>query len=95
MPVICSVTDGVDLLSGTRIVNRLVKVTMEEVVSPEVFLPAVDDKPVFGAESFCTDPRTRRFEFNFQLPEGVGPGAHAVDVRLGRRKFLPIPIEVA
>jgi SAM-dependent methyltransferase len=94
VPVLCSLTDGIDLLSGARIVNGIVKVTMEGVVSPEIFLASVDEKPVFGADSFCTDPQTRRFEINFQLPQGIGPGAHVVDVRLGRRKFPAIPIEV-
>ena len=85
---------AVDLLSGTRIASGIVKVTMEEVVAPEIFLASMDDKPVFGPDFFCTDPQTRRFEINFHLPQGIGPGPHVVEVRLGRRKFPPIPIEV-
>jgi SAM-dependent methyltransferase len=94
VPVLCSLTDGIDILSAARIASSLVKVTMEEVPSPELFLAAVDDKPAFGADAFCTDPRTRRFEFNFRLPAGTMPGTHSVTVRLGRRRFPPIPIEV-
>jgi cyclopropane fatty-acyl-phospholipid synthase-like methyltransferase len=95
VPMICSLTDGVDLLSGTRIASGIVKVTMEEVVAPEIFLASVDDKPVFDPDFFCTDPQTRRFEINFHLPQGTAPGPHVIEVRLGRRKFPPIAIEVA
>ena len=94
VPRLCSLCDGVNLLSGARISSGVIKVTMEEVASPEVFLAAVDSRPVMGAEIFCTDPASRRFEFNFRLPEGLGPGAHQVDVRLGSRKFPPVPIQV-
>jgi SAM-dependent methyltransferase len=93
VPHICSLTDGVNLLSGARIVSRIVKVTMEELTTPELFQAAVDGKPVLGREIFCTDPQMRRFEINFNLPEAIGPGTHQVEVRIGRRKFAPIGIE--
>jgi cyclopropane fatty-acyl-phospholipid synthase-like methyltransferase len=95
VPVLCSLTDGIDLLSGRRIASGIVKVTMEEVWAPEAFLATIDNRPVDGADFFCTDPQTRRFEINFHLPEEIGPGPHVLDVRLGRRKFPAIPIEVA
>ena len=31
---------------------------------------------------------------NFRLPEDLGPGTHRVEVRLGRRRFAPVAIEV-
>ena len=94
VPRLCSLSDGVNLLSGTRISSGTVKVTMEEVLAPELFQATVDAKPVLGVDIFCTDPASRRFEFNFQLPQSVEAGAHRVDVRLGRRRFAPVPIEV-
>ena len=94
VPHLCSLTDGINLLSGTRIVSRTVKVTLEEMTAPELFLVSVDGKPALGQDSFCTDPLTRRFEINFHLPVGIEAGAHVVEMRLGRRRFAPVPIEV-
>src|SRR5205085_926648 len=45
VPLICSLTDGVNLLSGARVASGIVKITMEEVMAPEVFLASVDEKP--------------------------------------------------
>jgi SAM-dependent methyltransferase len=91
---VCSLSDGVNLLSGTRVASGTVKVTMEEVQSPELFLATVDSRPVLGADVFCTDAASRRYEFNLRLPNGIEPGAHQVEIRLGRRKFAPIAIDV-
>lgn len=95
VPRICSLTDGVDLLAAGRISSGLVKVTMEEVATPELFRAAMDGKPVLEKQYFCTDPRARRFEINFPLPEATAAGPHRVEVWLGRRSFAPIGIEVA
>jgi SAM-dependent methyltransferase len=94
VPHICSLADGVNLLSGARITSGIVKVTIDEVVKPELFLATVDHQPVLETDTFCTDPQARRYEINFRLPAGTAPGTHQVEVRLGRRKFAPIPIEV-
>jgi hypothetical protein len=45
-------------------------------------------------ESFCADPVMRRYEFNFRLPEGCGPGAHQLRIGMGKRDFPPVTIEV-
>ena len=95
VPRLWSLSDGVNLLSGLKISSGVVKVTMEEVAAPELFQATVDSRPILRADAFCTDPASRRFEFNFSLPEGIASGAHQVDVRLGRRKFAPVTIEVA
>ena len=50
---------------------------------------------VLEIESFCADPITQRYEFNFKLPERTLPGAHEVVVSLGKRIFAPLAIEVA
>ena len=94
VPRLCSLSDGVNLLSGTRISSGLVKVTMEEVLAPELFSATVDSRPVLNPQSFCTDPASRRFEFNFTLPEGLAPGGHQIEVRLGSRKFAPVAVEI-
>jgi hypothetical protein len=95
VPRIATITDGINLLSGTRIVTGSVKVTMLEVIHPEQFSATVDGMEVLDTESFCADPVTQRYEFNFRLTERIRKGPHEVTVKLGRRVFPPLPIEVA
>ncbi|HMC59997.1 MAG TPA: methyltransferase domain-containing protein, partial [Candidatus Solibacter sp.] len=94
VPRITTVTDGINLLSGTRIVTGSVKVTMLEVTRPEEFRATVDGNDVLDTESFCADPVSRRHEFNFRLTERIGKGPHEVTVHLGKRVFPPLAIEV-
>lgn len=95
VPRITTVTDGINLLSGTRIVTGSVKVTMLEVTRPEEFRATVDGHDVLDTESFCADPITQRYEFNFRLTDKVGKGPHEVTVTVGKRTFPPFGIEVA
>jgi len=95
VPRIVSVTDGIDLLSGTRIVSRSVKVGLEEVATPSQLRAAVDGAAIEGFEFFCVDPAPPRFEVNFTLPPSIGPGPHELELSLGARRFPPIAIEVA
>jgi hypothetical protein len=95
VPRIATITDGINLLSGTRIVTGSVKVTMHEVADPAPFQAKVDGLDAREIESFCADPVTQRYEFNFKLPERIAPGAHEVQISLGRRTFPPLAIEVA
>jgi len=95
VPRIATITDGINLCSGTRIVTRSVKVTMLEVADASQFRVSVDGMPGLEIDAFCADPLTRRYEFNFKLPESIRKGPHEVVVELGRRTFAPLPIEVA
>ena len=95
VPRICSVTDGVDLLSGARILSGSVKVTLEEVPSADLFAASIGGLPVREIDVFCTDPLTQRFEVNFSLPESLAPGSHLLRVSLGKRAFPPVPIQIA
>jgi hypothetical protein len=95
VPRIATITDGVNLLSGTRIVTRSVKVTMLEVSRPEEFRATVDGFDVLDIESFCADPVSRRYEFNFRLPDRIAKGPHEALVGMGKRTFPPLAIEVA
>jgi hypothetical protein len=94
VPRISTITDGINLLSGTRIVTRTVKVTMLEVGDPTQFGATVDGADVLDIDFFCADPLTQRYEFNFRLPDRVYAGPHEVLVQLGRRTFAPLSIEV-
>jgi SAM-dependent methyltransferase len=94
VPRIHSVTDGVNLLSGTRISSRVVKVTMMDVMHAGQFRAAVDGVDIPGTESFCVDPIFQQYEFNVFLPESVASGPHEMAIALGKRAFAPVPIEV-
>jgi hypothetical protein len=95
VPRIMSVADGVNLLSGTRIETGSVKVTLEEVVAIEEFSASIDGVKIDGVDTFRTDPLPRRWEVNFRVPEGLAAGTHLLDIRLGRRRFAPVVIEIA
>ncbi len=95
VPRITTVTDGVNLLSGNRIVTGSVKVTMIEVTNPDQFRATVDGEDAVEIDSFCADPIGQRYEFNFRLPESIRSGPHEVRIALGHRALAPLPIEVA
>ena len=93
VPRIRVVSDGVNLLSGVRIVSRTIKVSMEEVANPEQFHVSIDGAPMV-ASTFCTDPVQQWYDFDIILPDTVGTGPHDVRLSLGRRTFAPVAIEV-
>ncbi len=95
VPRVTTVTDGVNLLSGNRIVTGSVKVTMIEVTHPDQFRATVDGVDALDIDSFCADPIGQRYEFNFRLPESIRSGPHQVRITLGHRVLAPLPIEVA
>ncbi len=95
VPLVLCITDGVNLVAKTRIETRCIKAVIEELDRPDEFAASVGGLPVEDVEFFCTDPRTRRFEVNMKLPETLAPGRHAIEMRIGRRRLAPVPIEVA
>jgi hypothetical protein len=94
VPRIHSVTDGVNLVAGSRIETRSVKLTLEEIARPHEIEAWVSGHPAGDLEFFCTDPRPQRFEVNFRLPEEITPGSHSLEIRIGRRKLAPVKLEV-
>jgi SAM-dependent methyltransferase len=95
VPRIVAVTDGIDLLSGSRIVTGSVKVSIEECLDPGEFSATVDERPVTAIDHFCIDPRLPAYEINFALPKDTPPGPRQLLCRLGRREFAPVSLEVA
>ena len=95
VPNVLTVTDGVNVLSGLRIVSGCVKVTIEEVNEPQQFAAELDGRPVSGLDIFCADPMPPRYEINFDLPRGVPPGIHQLSMRLGSRILPTFTLEVA
>jgi ubiquinone/menaquinone biosynthesis C-methylase UbiE len=95
VPRVHSVSDGINIVAGTRIETRSVKLTLEEIARPYEIEATVDGHPVLGLEYFCIDPRPQRYEVNFRLPEEITHGSHSLELSLGRRRLAPIPLEVA
>ena len=94
VPLVLSVTDGINLVAGTRIETRCLKAVIEELDRPHEFSASIGGLPVQDVELFCTDPRPQRFEVNMKLPESLAPGAHALEMRIGQRRLAPVPLEV-
>jgi ubiquinone/menaquinone biosynthesis C-methylase UbiE len=94
VPRIRSITDGINQVAENRIETRYVKVIVEEIVHPDEVEARIDGMPLIALEYFCIDPRPQRFELNFRLPDEISPGAKLLDLKIGRRKMPPMPIDV-
>lgn len=94
VPLITSVTDGVNLVAENRIETRSVKVVLEEIARPYEIEASVGGFPAADLEYVCIDPRPQRFELNFKLPEQIGVGRHPLEIRVGRRKLVPVMLDV-
>ena len=94
VPRLASLSDGVNLLSGSTITSRSVKLFLEELAAPEQLEVRVDETRVTDLDFFCTDPVNERFEVNFRLPDSARKGKHRVELRLGARVFPPLGIDV-
>jgi SAM-dependent methyltransferase len=94
VPRIGAVTDGVNLLSGNRVLSGVAKVTMSEVVHADRFRAFLDGEEIAGVESFCVDPVAQKWEFNLPMPAGIRPGPHHLRIAFGRREFPAVALEV-
>jgi ubiquinone/menaquinone biosynthesis C-methylase UbiE len=94
VPVLLSVSDGINLLAGTRIVTGTVKVTVEETQQPELFSATLDGRPVTDVDIFCADPLPPRYEINFHIPTGMEAGERSLVMHLGRRLLGHISLTV-
>ena len=94
VPQIISVSDAINLASERRIETRMGRISIEEVLHPEQIVVNIDGKSAVDLEYLCVDPRRQLFEVNFRLPEDLGPGYYQVELRIGRRKFAPITVQV-
>ncbi len=94
VPRVVAVSDGVDLMSGTRIVTGVIKVTIEETGNPSTFQAWIDGQPVKNIDIFCADPLPPRYEINFEPPDGMEPGLRQLVMQLQNRRLAPIGIEI-
>ncbi len=93
-PRITSVTDGINLCDKNRSTTGTVKVQVDEMADAALVKAFVDGQPVRDLYTQCTDPLPPRYDINFRLPEGIGPGRHELRITLGRRVLSPVEIEV-
>ena len=93
-PIVVSVTDGINYLSGRRIVSRFVKVVLDEVTEPDQLRATVDGRPARCPAAACIDAQKGRHELNVFLPGSAGPGRHRVDVLHGSAALPAIRIDV-
>ncbi len=94
VPRIESVTDGINLLSGKKIVTGTIKVVLEEVERPEEFRASLGGRPVEDFDIFCVDPRIPKYEINFSVPPEFTNGRIFLNARVGKRRFAPIELEI-
>jgi SAM-dependent methyltransferase len=94
VPRLTALSDAVNLCSPQRIESGLMKATIEEVDDISKFAAMVDGVAATDIDSFRTDPLCERWEVNFRIPEGIGPGGHVLQVMLGSRMLAYTGIEV-
>jgi ubiquinone/menaquinone biosynthesis C-methylase UbiE len=94
VPRIVSITDGVNLVQANETSSGHLKVQIEEVIVPESIRASVDDRPLSNLEILRTDPRTPRHELNLEMPHGLTPGPHALQLHIGPRRLFRATIVV-
>ncbi|MBM3759370.1 MAG: methyltransferase domain-containing protein [Acidobacteria bacterium] len=95
VPRLVEAVDGLDYMSGTRIVSGSVKLFVEEIFEPETLKASIDGTPAYDYSILCTDPMPPRHEINFRLPASLGSGAKTLRLEAGRRLIGLVPIELA
>ena len=94
VPHVMSVTDGINMLSGSSISSGSVKVTIEEAEHPETFRASIDGAPVGELDIFCADPLPPRHEINFDVPPDLSTGPHQLAMSMGHRKLGVVTLEI-
>jgi SAM-dependent methyltransferase len=99
VPRVVALSDGIDLLSGTKIVTGSVKASLEEVEHPEELgaLVSWEGGSARGLEleHFCTNPRVPSHELNFRLPPEAPQGPADVEIFMGKRILARAPVTIA
>jgi hypothetical protein len=94
VPRFVCLSDGIDLLSPTRITSGIVKVTIEEAPSLSEFRATIGGFSADRFDSACIDPLEQRQEINFPVPAAVPAGLALLQIHLGRRTLASVMIEV-
>ncbi|HEV2200006.1 MAG TPA: class I SAM-dependent methyltransferase [Bryobacteraceae bacterium] len=77
-----------------RVTAHALKLIAEDVRRPDEMEVSVGGMPVQSLDYVCTDRRAGRFEISVEMPAGIAPGMHALELRVGRRKVPAVRIEV-
>ncbi len=94
VPRILEASDGVDLLSGRRIVSGSIKLFLEECADPQQLEIWINGDLQPDKDVFCTDPMPPRHEVNFRIPSGVPVGPLTVNLKYHARRFAPLLFEL-
>ncbi len=94
VPRILDASDGVNLLSGRRIVSHSVKLFLEEFAQPQDLEILINDEPQPEKDVFCTDPMPPRHEVNFRIPADAPAGPLTVRLTYRGRRFAPLLFEL-
>ena len=94
VPRIVDITDGVNLVEKNRSVSGHLKVHIEELSSPDSVSATIDDQAVPHLAILRTDPRPPRHEVNLELPKGLSPGPHTLQIHIGPRRLIQARIVV-
>jgi ubiquinone/menaquinone biosynthesis C-methylase UbiE len=94
VPRLESVTDATDLLLGTRIRTRSVRVAFVELADPSHACLKLDGRAVDGILTHCVDPRKPQWDLVFALPDWAGPGPHELRIAVGKRNYPVVQLQV-
>ena len=99
VPRVVALSDGIDLLSGLKIVTGSIKAALEEVERPDELTAQVSwsggSAPGLELEHFCTNPRVPSHELNFRVPPPVPPGPAEVTISMGRRVLTRTAVTIS
>ena len=94
VPHVWAISDGINVMSESRITSGLLKVTVEETDEPEAFTAELAGVYASNYDIFCVDPSLPRYEINFNVPSGVPSGNHELRMWLGNRLLGTARLEV-
>ncbi len=77
-----------------RVTAHRLTLTAEEIGRPDEIEVLVGGLPAQELQYVCTDRRARRFDIGIELPAGIAPGKHPLEMRIGRRRVPAVEIEV-
>lgn len=93
VPRVCSLGDGINLLTADRVESGFGKLVLEEIAHPEQIRIAIDGQPV-RSNFECINPFRERWEFNFFVPSGTSAGSHSLTACLGYRTITARTIQI-
>jgi hypothetical protein len=94
VPGLLRLTDAVDMGSSV-IRNDAAKVIVENIEDPTCVEFFVDGIPCRCVDFDCVDQIAMAFEFDFDLPGSMTPGAHVLEVVANGKSLPPVPFSAA